>query len=64
MNERAATSGDALRATRCREVNRHEAKGLQRLGAAVVRSAMIAATLHLIESPTRERAEEAKRFDR
>ncbi|GJQ27973.1 MAG: hypothetical protein HBSAPP02_30050 [Phycisphaerae bacterium] len=64
MNERAATTGDALRATWGREVNRHEPNGLRRLGAAVVRSAMIAATLHMIESPTRERAEEAKRLDR
>lgn len=47
-----------------REVNRWEASGLRRLGAAVLRGAMIAATLHLIESPTRERAEEAKRLDR
>jgi len=64
MNERAATTGDSSRATSDREAIRCEASGLRRLGAAVLRGAMIAATLHLIESPTRERAEEAKRLDR
>lgn len=64
MNERAATTGESLRATLNREVSCHEANGMQQLGAAVLRGAMIAATLHLIESPTRERAEEAKRLDR
>lgn len=63
MNERAATTGEPSRATLGREVDRCEANGLQRLGAAVLRAAMIAATLHLIESPTRERAEEANRLD-